>query len=39
MVISIEKKKKKNNQDGKKSKDYVHGGIADELNIIHIKRN
>ena len=37
MVISIEKKKKKNNkQDGEKSKDYVHGGIGDELNIIHI---
>lgn len=33
MVIHIEKKK---NQDGEKSKDYVHGGIADELNIIHI---
>ena len=26
----------KDNQDREKSKDYVHGGIADDLNIIHI---
>lgn len=34
MVISIGEKK--DNQDREKSKDYVHGGIADEMNIIHI---